>query len=49
MRFALRRTAFFLVTLWACLTLNFLLPRMMPGSPIDAMMAKYHGRVSPWA
>jgi peptide/nickel transport system permease protein len=49
MRFALRRTAFFLVTLWACLTLNFLLPRMMPGSPIDAMMAKYHGRVSPQA
>ncbi|HEY6279461.1 MAG TPA: ABC transporter permease [Streptosporangiaceae bacterium] len=49
MRFALRRLAFFVVTLWACLTLNFMLPRMMPGSPITAMMAKYHGRVTPQA
>jgi peptide/nickel transport system permease protein len=46
MRFALRRLGFFAVTLWACVTLNFLLPRMMPGSPAQAMMAKYHGRVT---
>ncbi|HEY7144003.1 MAG TPA: ABC transporter permease [Streptosporangiaceae bacterium] len=46
MRFALRRLGFFAVTLWACLTLNFLLPRLMPGSPAVAMMAKYHGRVT---
>jgi peptide/nickel transport system permease protein len=46
MRFALRRLGFFVVTLWACLTLNFLLPRLMPGSPILTMMAKYHGRVT---
>jgi peptide/nickel transport system permease protein len=46
MRFAARRLGFFVVTLWACLTLNFLLPRMMPGSPALAMMAKYHGRVT---
>jgi peptide/nickel transport system permease protein len=49
MRFALRRLGFFAATLWACLTLNFVLPRMMPGSPILDMMAKYHGRVSPKA
>jgi peptide/nickel transport system permease protein len=46
MRFALRRLGFFAVTLWGCLTLNFLLPRLMPGSPATAMMAKYHGRVT---
>jgi peptide/nickel transport system permease protein len=46
LRYALRRLGFFTVTLWACLTLNFLLPRLMPGSPIIAMMAKYHGRVT---
>jgi peptide/nickel transport system permease protein len=46
MRHALRRLGFFLVTLWACVTLNFVLPRLMPGSPILDMMAKYHGRVS---
>jgi peptide/nickel transport system permease protein len=49
MRHALRRLGFFAVTLWACVTLNFVLPRMMPGSPILDMMAKYHGRVSPKA
>jgi len=46
MRFALRRLGFFLLTLWAALTLNFLLPRMMPGNPAIAMMAKFHGRLT---
>ena len=49
MRYALRRLGFFAVTLWACLTLNFVLPRLMPGSPILDMMAKYHGRLNPKA
>jgi peptide/nickel transport system permease protein len=43
MRFALRRLGFFIVTLWACLTLNFALPRLMPGSPVQALLARYHG------
>src|SRR5260370_17572440 len=46
MRFALRRLGFFLLTLWAALTLNFLLPRLMPGNPALSMMAKFHGRLS---
>jgi peptide/nickel transport system permease protein len=46
MRFALRRFGFFVLTLWAALTLNFLLPRMMPGNPALAMMAKFHGRLT---
>jgi peptide/nickel transport system permease protein len=49
MRHALRRLGFFAVTLWACVTLNFVLPRLMPGSPLIAMMAKYRGKVSPQA
>ena len=49
MRHALRRLGFFTVTLWACLTLNFVLPRLMPGSPLLDMMAKYRGKVSPQA
>jgi peptide/nickel transport system permease protein len=49
MRFALRRLAFFLLTLWAALTLNFVLPRLMPGSPAVAMIAKFKGGVSPQA
>ena len=33
MRFAFRRAGFFLLTLWIALTINFLLPRLMPGNP----------------
>lgn len=46
MRFVLRRAGFFLVTLWAAVTLNFFLPRMMPGNPALAMMAKFHGKIN---
>jgi peptide/nickel transport system permease protein len=49
MRFALRRLGFFALTLWACVTLNFLLPRLMPGNPAIALMAKFHGRLNPAA
>lgn len=40
MRHFLRRIGFYLVTVWASLTINFLLPRLMPGDPADAVMAK---------
>jgi peptide/nickel transport system permease protein len=40
MRYVLRKLALFVVTLWAAVTLNFLLPRLMPGSPVDAALAK---------
>jgi len=46
MRFVLRRAGFFLLTLWAAVTLNFFLPRMMPGNPAIAMMSKFRGRIS---
>jgi peptide/nickel transport system permease protein len=47
--FLLRRLGFFFLTLWAALTLNFFIPRMMPGSPLDALKARTHGRISPAA
>jgi peptide/nickel transport system permease protein len=40
MRYVARKGALFLITLWAAITLNFLLPRLMPGSPVDAALAK---------
>jgi peptide/nickel transport system permease protein len=46
MRLIARRTGFFLVTLWAALSLNFFLPRLMPGSPADRIIAHLHGAVS---
>src|SRR6266702_8747788 len=46
MRYVLRRAGFFLLTLWAAVTLNFFLPRMMPGNPAVAMMGKFRGKIS---
>ena len=40
MRYVLRKTVLFVITLWAALTLNFLVPRLMPGSPVDAALGK---------
>lgn len=47
MKFIWRRLAFYMVALWATITLNFLLPRLMPGSPAEALMAKFSGRLNP--
>lgn len=46
MRYAIRRAGFFIATLWAALTINFFLPRFMPGNPAIAMMARFHGRLT---
>jgi peptide/nickel transport system permease protein len=39
-RYLLRKVLLFVLTLWAAITLNFVLPRLMPGSPVDAALAK---------
>ena len=49
MRFVLRRLGFFVLTLWVALTLNFVLPRMMPGNPALAIIGKFKGGISPQA
>ncbi|APX33823.1 peptide ABC transporter permease [Brachybacterium sp. P6-10-X1] len=45
----LRKLGFYLVALWAAVTLNFFIPRLLPGSPVDAVLAKLalRGPVSP--
>jgi peptide/nickel transport system permease protein len=40
MSYVARKTILFVVTLWAAVTMNFFLPRLMPGSPVDAAIAK---------
>jgi peptide/nickel transport system permease protein len=49
MRFLMHRLGFFALTLWAAITVNFFIPRLMPGDPASAMMARFHGRVNPAA
>jgi peptide/nickel transport system permease protein len=48
-RYLLRRLGFFLLTLWAALTLNFMIPRFMPGSPLQALRDRTHNKLSPAA
>ena len=38
MRWFARRLVFYVFALWVALTINFLLPRLMPGSPIDGIL-----------
>lgn len=40
MKFYARRIGFYIVTLWVTISLNFLLPRLMPGDPADILIAK---------
>lgn len=35
--------------MWAALTVNFFIPRLMPGNPAESMMARFHGHVNPSA
>jgi peptide/nickel transport system permease protein len=46
-RHLFRRLGFYLVALWASLTLNFLIPRLMPGDPVLLLLARLQGRVNP--
>ena len=38
MRWFARRLVFYVFALWVALTINFLLPRLMPGSPIAGIL-----------
>lgn len=41
MRFLLRRLAFYAVALFTALTINFFIPRLLPGNVVQVMMSKY--------
>jgi peptide/nickel transport system permease protein len=49
MRYLLRRLGFYLIAAWASLTLNFLIPRLMPGDPASAVFARFRGQLQPGA
>jgi peptide/nickel transport system permease protein len=47
--FLVRRISFYVITAWAAVTLNFIIPRMMPGNPAQVLVARFQGRLSPAA
>lgn len=49
MRYLLQRIGFYALAGWAAMTLNFFLPRLMPGDPATALFARFRGRLSPEA
>jgi peptide/nickel transport system permease protein len=49
MRVLGRRLFFYLVTAWAAITLNFILPRLMPGNPAQDLINRNGGKLSPTA
>jgi len=48
-RYLMQRLGFYLVAAWAAVTLNFFLPRLMPGDPATALFARFRGRLAPEA
>lgn len=49
MRYFLERLGFFALSLWAAVTINFILPRLMPGNPAVLMIGRFKGQISPRA
>ena len=47
MKYLLRQMGLYLTAVWASLTLNFILPRAMPGDPVTALIARMRGRLKP--
>jgi peptide/nickel transport system permease protein len=41
MQFILRRLGFYAVAAWVAVTINFLIPRVLPGTPVEAMLAQH--------
>jgi len=41
MSFILRRLIFYVVAAWVALTINFFIPRLMPGNAVESIMAKF--------
>ena len=43
MSYLLRRIAFYVFTAWAAITINFFIPRLIPGDPVQSLIAKDAG------
>lgn len=49
MKVLLRKVMLYVFIAWAALTLNFLIPRLMPGDPMVLLMERTEGRLQPEA
>jgi peptide/nickel transport system permease protein len=47
MRVIIRRIGFYVLTAIAAVTVDFFIPRIMPGNPVEAVLARLQGQVTP--
>ena len=47
--FLASRLVFYLIAAFAALTLNFIIPRLMPGDPASIIFARFKGKLKPEA
>ena len=47
MRYFARKIGFYVVALWGALTINFFLPRLSPGNPVEILMSRMQQSGSP--
>jgi peptide/nickel transport system permease protein len=45
-KFLLQRIAFYLFTAWAAITINFFIPRLIPGDPVTSLINRFQGQMS---
>ncbi|WP_067624942.1 ABC transporter permease [Alicyclobacillus acidiphilus] len=48
-QFIASKLGLYILIFWAAITLNFIIPRLMPGNPASALMAKSQGKMPPSA
>jgi len=46
MKYLLQRLAFYLFTAWAAVTINFFIPRLIPGDPVMSLVSRSRGQMS---
>ena len=46
MKFLIQRILFYLFTAWAAITINFFIPRLIPGDPVKSLLARFQGQMS---
>ena len=46
MRYFARRIAFYVFTAWAAITINFFIPRLIPGDPVSALVNGMRGQIN---
>lgn len=49
MRYLLRKVVLYVFIAWAAITMNFLIPRLMPGDPIAVLVDRVKGQLDPAA